>query len=360
MVLFAIALILTARLKFFESYKDHHLLGSFSLILLLIHPLSLALNLLSFSLSAAASFFIPTSDTLYILSGEISLLTMIILLVITFYFSLKYHVWKSTHQFLGLAFIIGFIHFLNVSSDVSSSPSLRIFYIILSSFAIVCYLYRTVFGKYLVYSFSYRLVAVNQLNSTHTELLMEPTGPKMNFYSGQFAFFQFFTPSVSTEPHPFSLASSPSEKYLRIVVKNLGDFTSTINQAKVGDLVKIEGPYGKFSPHFHSSHESIWIAGGVGITPFIGMSQDYKASLYYAFSNSVDAIFINQFKTNPNLSFYAHDSSINGRLTIDKIKEFKDKNIYLCGPPAMINGFKNQFIKLGVNPNRLISEDFQF
>ena len=365
MILFAISLILTARFKFFENYKDHHVLGTFSLILLLIHPLTLSLSNLSFSPLAAANYFIPTLQTSYILSGEISLIIMILLLVITFYFSLKYHVWKSTHQYLGLAFIIGFIHTLTASTDFQSNSTLKIYYIFISLTAIICYVYRTLLGKYLIIKATYRLVAINQITPTQTEFLMEPIGPRLNYYAGQYAFFQFQSQAVSTESHPFSIASSPQEQYLRVVIKKLGDYTSTVNQAKIGGLVKIEGPYGKFSPHFYPSINSVWIAGGVGITPFIGMARDLintprKADLYYAFSNPSDAIFLDLFKNIPNLNFYPCDSSINGRLTIDKISNYQGKDIFFCGPPPMIHGLIDQFIKAGVDKNRLISENFQF
>jgi hypothetical protein len=117
MIVFAWSLILSTRIKLFEDYFKgmngvyiaHHLLGGISFILLMIHPISLALTYLPISYRATALFLLPHEDWTVNL-GIASLLCMMALLILTYYVEIPYHFWKFTHKFLGLAFFIGGLH----------------------------------------------------------------------------------------------------------------------------------------------------------------------------------------------------------------------------------------------------------
>lgn len=54
---------------------------------------------------------------------------------------------------------------------------------------------------------------------------------------------------------------------MTLIVKALGDHTDRLHETlKIGQNVKIEGPYGCFTFDDHYP-EQIWIGGGIGITP---------------------------------------------------------------------------------------------
>lgn len=72
------------------------------------------------------------------------------------------------------------------------------------------------------------------------------------------------------EPHPFTIASPPGADELRFVIRDLGDWTARLGDVvQVGDRVRVEGPYGRFRPLPRRPRPTVWIAGGVGITPFL-------------------------------------------------------------------------------------------
>ena len=134
MAMFSLVMILSARLKIFESffnginesYTAHHFFGGLALCLLLFHPVFLVYGYLSISLRAAALFLLPGAMWAQNF-GMIGLFLMIITLVITFYTKLKYQVWKFTHKFLGLAFIFAFLHTFLIGGDLTSNRSLKIY-----------------------------------------------------------------------------------------------------------------------------------------------------------------------------------------------------------------------------------------
>jgi predicted ferric reductase len=85
---------------------------------------------------------------------------------------------------------------------------------------------------------------------------------------GQFA---FATSDSSEGAHPYTIASAWNDKARRItfVTKELGDHTSRLREKlRIGQEVKIEGPYGCFD-FDNGQPRQIWIGGGIGITPFI-------------------------------------------------------------------------------------------
>ncbi len=95
--------------------------------------------------------------------------------------------------------------------------------------------------------------------------------------AGQFAFVRF---DAAEGAHPFTIASAPNAlgsgadggQLLRFVIKPLGDYTHTLRQQlRAGQRVDIEGPYGRFDGAGASQRQQVWVAGGVGITPFLAL-----------------------------------------------------------------------------------------
>ncbi|EJL86895.1 ferric reductase-like transmembrane domain-containing protein [Pantoea sp. GM01] len=89
---------------------------------------------------------------------------------------------------------------------------------------------------------------------------------------GQFAFVQF---EHSTERHPFTLSDiNPQQQSLTLSIKKLGDYTRQLaHHLQPGQRVNMEGPYGNFT-FKATSHQQLWVAGGIGITPFMAKLKD--------------------------------------------------------------------------------------
>lgn len=380
MALLSLNFILAARFKFLDRwfnglnrvYQKHHLVGGLAFGLLLFHPTFLILQFLLVSLSAAFNFtFLFGSWPLFF--GKLALLIFAGLLVITFYLNFKYNVWKNTHQYLGLVLFLGGIHMLFIPSDISNNALLKFYMVTLALLGAISYAYRVLFSIYRKREFRYELKEVKKIKENVFELKLSPLGPKMSFLPGQFVFLRFETGGPLAESHPFSIASSPADQYLSLGIKNLGDYTAQIQNLKPGLICRLEGPFGVFSYSKGFAKNQIWVAGGIGITPFLGMARDiakskndYKIDIFHSIKNASEAAFGDELSQlaaqNANIHYYEHLSEQKGFISADlisqKIANLKGAEVFLCGPTGFMKSLKEQFINLGLTRAQIHSEEF--
>jgi predicted ferric reductase len=187
--------------------------------------------------------------------------------------------------------------------------------------------------------------------------------------AGQFAFVTF---DQREGPHPFTISSAwHGDGKMFFLIKGLGDYTSILPASlKVGDLVKVEGPYGRFS-FSDSKPRQIWVAGGIGITPFIarmhalaGTPDGKNIDLFYS-TSAPDDKFINKVKV------YAEQAQIRlhilvaargGRLTTERIcqlvPDWKSANVWFCGPAGFGQALRQNFVAKGLSPDDFHQELF--
>jgi len=102
------------------------------------------------------------------------------------------------------------------------------------------------------------------------EIVCRPPAGWPGHLAGQFLFIDFGQPGEG--PHPFTIASAwkREEGTLTLAIKALGDFTRQLPASvRPGQSVVLEGPYGAFDFAPESGDHQVWIAGGIGITPFL-------------------------------------------------------------------------------------------
>ena len=207
------------------------------------------------------------------------------------------------------------------------------------------------------------------------------SGGKIEFKPGQFMFVQLMRNGRVSSPHPFTISNSPTRENLSITPKELGDFTSTIKDTKPGDLAFIDAPYGVFTfLNDDDSLELVFIAGGIGITPFISMLRymydlglERKVLLFWSVRDEKNLCFLDElaemqekmpgFSYYPVLSAAPGQPGMSGRLTGEMISGKLDglhgKSFYICGPPGMTRSMIVDLKRLGVHASMIKSELFQ-
>lgn len=374
--LLSISFILSSRWSFIEDwfggldkvYKRHHLFGGISFVLLLHHPLFLILNILpdvQFSWK-----YVWLSDQLPYNWGVLSLYSMILMLVLTLLINLPYSLWKKTHEFMGLALFFAFFHILTISSDVSRFLPLRFWLITLMIIALYSVIFRRFLYPVIGPKFQYMVKEVLRLGDIYILDLL-PLGRKLKFNPGQFIFTRL--EDISGESHPFSITNSSSQDSLRIVVKVLGDYTWKLGSLKPGSSATLWGPYGKFGEAAMRGGDLIWIAGGIGITPFLSLldyelenPQSRKIDLFYCVGMESEAVFDQEIKDKfcrvPNMTYCKYLSDVSGRINIEKIIELcggvENKKIMICGPVSLMESLASQLRKIGIKNHNIIFEDF--
>lgn len=383
MTMFALTFILSTRLKFIEdifggldkAYIIHAIFGGTAFILAMFHPIFLVLKYIPADIRLAASYLLPSSHW-SVNFGIIALLGMVLLLYFTFYTKMRYNYWKISHKFFGFFFIIAALHIFLIT-DLSQDYIFKGYYIyatIVSIIGFAGFFYSLFIKNKLIRKAIYKIETIKQKNGQVHDIIMTPVFKPIKYKSGQFIFIQFFNKHLSREPHPFSIASRSDYEKIRVVIKNLGDYTSKLNMLKPGNRVSIEGPYGRFN-HERNDRDQIWIAAGIGITPFIGMAEDVhhnkikgKIDLYYSVRQQEDFISLDFFKKvqidKKNFNLIPWITSKKGRITANNIKNisknFKNKEFYMCGPQPFKDDIRKGLIKHGVSKKNIFEEEFSF
>lgn len=168
----------------------------------------------------------------------------------------------------------------------------------------------------------------------------------------------------------FSMQSSPGAATVRITYAVKGQFTNAMRKSlHPGMHVWLKMPYGDLFTQPHSKDETIFIAGGTGVTPFLSLfgHSDFKLyrnpRIYLGFKNQSFNIYEAELNNveNPTSSIRYYYEDQNGVIDIDSI--FKEnglgKDYFISGPPLMISSFKSKLMEHGVDPNNVKTDDWE-
>jgi predicted ferric reductase len=130
----------------------------------------------------------------------------------------------------------------------------------------------------------------------------------------------------------------------------------------------VEGPYGSFTHRSLPRRRQIWIAGGIGVTPFLSMARSLRGDepvdvdLYYCVEHAEEAHFLDELRTRGPVALVARDEQ--GFLTADRIAaehpDLSEAEVLVCGPPAMIESLRTQLAAAGLPRERFHAEEFGF
>jgi len=381
---FSLSLFLSSRWKKLEDwlggldqiYRTHILIGIWGFCFILIHPLILSLKWVPDRMSKFLLFFFPLHDRLSVNLGSYSFWLMVIILGITLLKLLPYDKWKISHKFMSIVFILASFHFLVSYKLFKGTELATVLLLIPMGIGFFAIIYKQIIYEFFLSYPIYEVVKTKELNNNTITATLVPKKSNLEFIPGQYAFFSFRKSSLSRESHPFTLLGTANGSSISIIVKVRGDFTKSLyHNLKPKDLAYIEGPYGKFN-YAQAKNSQIWIAGGIGIAPFLTWSKNLyssqttttKISLFYCVHKKSDAIFLDELKDISsklsNFNFFFFCSEQKNRLNANKVQEkignLKDCSILMCGPKRMTNDFTKQFVNLRVNIKNIIFEDFEF
>ncbi|MEQ1700836.1 MAG: hypothetical protein ABMA25_12050, partial [Ilumatobacteraceae bacterium] len=184
-------------------------------------------------------------------------------------------------------------------------------------------------------------------------------------------FLRFDVPGMR-EPHPFSIASAPGDAELRFFIKNLGDWTRRVPSAlRPGATVWVEGPFGVLPVRPRRARPVVWIAGGVGITPFLGAATMGPPAghappvLFYAVRQRGHAIGLAALEAAHEQGFirlHLHCSAEGNRMTRAHLAAaaggpgLRDAHVVICGPGPLVRDLEAAARALGAR--HVHHEDF--
>jgi predicted ferric reductase len=270
---------LTARFRYITApwgedviYHLHRKLSLIAFGLVLAHPLILFVTRPEL-LALLNSIRAPWRARFAALSTY-ALIALVVMALWQTRWKLRYETWHLLHIVLavvavgaGLAHMVGWGFYL-------TAPWKRALWIGLTLFWIALLLYVRILKPLFMLRRPYRVVDVRQERGDAWTLAMQPDGHRgFRFNPGQFGWLTVWESPFKLTQHPFSFSSSAeaSDGRIEMTIKNLGDFTSTIQTVPVGKRVYVDGPYGAFTIDDNTADMYVCIAGGVGITPMVSM-----------------------------------------------------------------------------------------
>jgi ferredoxin-NADP reductase len=182
----------------------------------------------------------------------------------------------------------------------------------------------------------------------------------------------------------FSIASAPFDNDLMIATRMRDTaLKRVLRKASPGLQVKIDGPGGSFVLHRKSEKPAVFLAGGIGITPFLSIIRQagndqspHHMYLFYSNRRPEDAAFLDLLseatKRNPNFHLIAtmtemdkshrewkgETGSINKDMLTKHLPSLQGSIYYLAGPPAMIGAMRSMLIEAGVDEDDIRTEEF--
>lgn len=298
--------------------------------------------------------------------GETLLYILVLVSVIRW---VPYRWWKISHKLMIVPFVFSSWHFHTSTKPYANDDLWGRWFQALMVMGIAAWCYRVLWCDVFRQGRHYTVSRIEYLHGTTTLELM-PMKKQLNYRLGQFAFFRLVD-SGSREAHPFTIASHPSESCLRIHVKGLGDWSCDIaTESTVGDVVRVEGPYGglKLFPS-RPDRKVVWVAGGVGITPFLGALRQSSSGvvphLFYAVRSREEAPELHELEAahrEGRIVLHLYVSGEGQRLTSHDIVTcfgndgLRQAHVVMCGPSSLVRQMTTVVRSLGAH--RVHVEEF--
>jgi predicted ferric reductase len=284
---------------------------------------------------------------------------------------MSYERWLTAHRFIGLFVAVAVVHGALVDPVLHDSDVLRATYLVVGGIGIAAYLYREFLARFFIPVHDYYVTAVSRPNETTIDVSLAPVHAPIVFAPGQFIFLAFGGVGA-WQRHPFSIASAASDRQLEVSVKAVGDHTRDLYEMlEAGTPAKVAGPFGGFD-YRHGGQDQIWIAGGIGVTPFLSWIRalddgfDRTVDFFYSVAHESDALYRDEIEAateaHPTLHVRVIDAERDGRITAEKAMNSREPGadvwVYMCGPPPMMTALAEGFRRLEIPASRVRWEQF--
>ncbi|MFC2136105.1 ferredoxin--NADP reductase [Bacteroidota bacterium] len=230
------------------------------------------------------------------------------------------------------------------------------------------------------------IVEIKKLtHNTNSFLIRLEDGKHFGYKAGQFVMLKMDVNGEEVK-RPYSIASPPPHdmkhaEYIELVIKHVpgGKLTDELFKLKEGAQIQLEGPFGQFILKEPIKEGDIFMATGSGIAPFMGMLRkvfrDHNPKEFYLIfgvRNTDEIIYEDELRqwdedhehfhliiclSQPEKGWRGEVGYVQDILT-NYIRDFKDKQAYLCGIPMMMEQSKKRLIELGMKSENIFQEKF--
>lgn len=207
------------------------------------------------------------------------------------------------------------------------------------------------------------------------------------YQAGQFGEWTLIDPSETDaegNTRIFSLITSPQEDIIGFATR-LRDtaFKRVLNSLPLGAEIKMDAPHGSLTLHNDQKRPAVFLAGGIGITPFYSISLNaseerlpHKIFLFHSNRRPEDTPFLNELQLlqtkNPNykyiptmtetdksaLKWKGETGYINKEMLQRYLEDLNSPIYYQAGPPAFVIAMRQMLNGAGINDDYIRAEEF--
>ncbi len=195
--------------------------------------------------------------------------------------------------------------------------------------------------------------------------------PHFRYTAGQFIelYLPHNDPDVRGQKHWFTLSSSPTQNFLAITTRSFAEtgssFKKTLFGLRLGTEVEMSEPLGDFVLPKQKKTPLIFVAGGIGVTPFHSivqwlhdMNERRSIQMIYAVENKSDLIFLDLFHQYGLELHTVAASPLTASLIATAVGNLKEKLIFISGPEPMTEALVSQFKAQGFPHEHLVTDYF--
>lgn len=303
------------------------------------------------------------------IAGEWLFYLFLGMLIITLCKRIPYRFWKWIHKLISLFFVVSVFHLVVLMPARYWLEPVGIVMILLSLTGLYSAVIALFGGIGKDVQFHGEIIDLEQQDDVTlaTCKVAPKRGRNWQHCAGQYAFIKH---ENSSEAHPFTIASEDKgDGVVRFAIKALGHYTCRIqHEWKVGDRVRIEGGYGRFFFRNDDSPKQLWIAGGVGITPFIAWLESLhgeeigrKVSLIYCVNEESECLvpeYLAELCAKSGVVLKLHCSHREGLLDAKTLPLDLDTTVWFCGPAGFAQSIQKAIAHRGLPVNRHFHREY--
>ena len=289
----------------------------------------------------------------------------------------RYETWYYLHLLTYLAVFLTFFHQLSNGAEfVIDLKTRALWYALYGCTAVLLVWFRWLTPLRRALRHRLRIVEVRPEAPGVVSVLV--TGDRLGELAaatepGQFFRWRFLAPGLVWTANPYSLSAPPNPRYLRITVKDLGGHSGAVARLTPGTRVLAEGPYGSFTAARRRRGKVLLIAGGVGITPLRTLFETLPAApgdltLLYRAGSERDLVFRQELELiaahrGAGLHYLLGSRDrdpLDARTLLDLLPNVREHDVYLCGPPGLVDAVQETLTTAGVPKRQIHHESFAF
>jgi len=304
--------------------------------------------------------------------GEWAVWILVIVVALTLWRRFPYHLWRHIHRIAAVVFLVTAFHGVVLTPATWWVQPAGWLVAVATAVGSACALWALTGNIGRARRHRATVLSVDPLSDDILSLTCKVEGD-WRHRAGQFA---FLTANRLEGAHPFTVSGADDGTgRVRFSIKALGDYTRRLQTSlKVGQAVTVEGPYGCFDLLRDDGRPQIWVAAGIGVTPFISWLESLQAepdrapqaTLYYCARNATEAPFAQTLETLcaqvPRVTLHVWYSDEKGPLTAagllaGRVAGTPWPGVWFCGPTGFADSLKDGLHRQGMPVRQLFHQE---